>query len=133
MKRRNNPEQQFQISLVRDLRKILAGGVFITAFPAGGGGYTRGAFLKAMGLVPGVPDLMLIYQGRIYFMELKARRRRMSAAQVDCRLTLRHVGASVEVVENLDEALAALRVWQIPTRISPIKAENAITMTEGAG
>lgn len=115
---RKNPEQDFQISLVRDLRRILSPEVFLTAFPAGGGGERRGKFLKATGLVSGVPDLLLIYKGHAYWLELKAPGRGRSTAQIVTAELLDDAGSPTWIARSLDEALNALEVWNIPTRLS---------------
>ena len=111
------PEQSFQISLVRDLRKILPPDCAMTAFPAGGGGAVRGAFLKAMGLQAGWPDLLFVHRGTAFGLELKAGKGRVSKAQADMRATLAKCGMDVRTARTLDEALGALRAWGIPTRI----------------
>ena len=111
-------EQSFQISLVRDLQKILpAPECYITAFPAGGGGKIRGAFLKRMGMRSGFPDMLLIYRGWAFGMELKTVKGAISATQREAHKELGFAGMDVRVVRSLDDALAALRTWGIPTRI----------------
>lgn len=115
--RRKHPEQDFQIKLVRDLQSILRPSVFFTAFPAGGGGKKRGAFLKAMGLKAGCGDLLFIHEGRVFWMELKTPKGRLSPNQIGTRLAIRQAGSHVETVRSFDEALECLAIWNIP--ISP--------------
>jgi len=115
--RREQPERAFQKLLVQHLRLALPPDVFMTAFPAGGGGKVRGAQLKAMGLVAGVPDLMFLYKGETHFMELKAPNGKVSPAQVDCQQALFRAGAGTAIVRTLAEAYRALDAWQIPTRL----------------
>lgn len=115
---RKNPERDFQKQLVQHLRIALPPNVFMTAFPAGGGGKIRGAQLKAAGLVPGVPDLLFVYQGRAYWMELKAAKGVVSPAQRDCWTLLSRAGCNAYmVIRTLTEAFKALDGWNIPTRI----------------
>lgn len=56
-----------------------------TAFPAGGGGKARGGKLKAMGLKPGVADILILHRRpschRVLWLELKAPKGTLSAAQ----------------------------------------------------
>lgn len=119
----SQPEQTMQIALVRDLRAVLAPGVFLTHIPsgfiAGRSGPLRGAFLKAMGLIPGCPDLMILHGGAAWFLELKSAKGKLSTAQAECHIALRRAGCHVETIRNLDEALECLSIWNIPTRIKP--------------
>lgn len=128
-KPRKQTEQTFQIALVRDLRAVLARGVFLTHIPsgyiAGRGGPLRGAFLKAMGLVAGLPDLMLLHEGRAHFLELKSAKGKLSAAQGECRFLLNRAGCHVETIRSLDEALECLSIWRIPTRLKMGPQRNA--------
>ncbi len=114
---KKQPEQSFQISLVRDLRYLLTPNTFMTHFPAGGGGGMRGVFLKAAGLIAGCPDLLLIHQGCAYWLELKVGKNKLTPAQIACHRALKAAGSSVETVRNLDEALECLALWGVPTRI----------------
>lgn len=116
--KRKSPERDFQIKLVRDLRKILPPDVFLTHFPSGGGGAMRGKFLKVMGLVPGVGDLLLIHKGLAYFLELKSATGTISDIQLHTALALDEAGAPTRVVRSLDDAMDALAEWNIPTRLS---------------
>jgi hypothetical protein len=115
---RKRPEQDFQISLVRDLRKILPSDCLMTAFPAGGGGRIRGGILNGMGLVAGMPDLLFFYGGKTFGMEIKSARGRLSETQRAIHGKLKDCGVSVHVVTTLDDALWSLDVWSIPTRIA---------------
>lgn len=125
-KPRRQTEQTMQIALIRDLRAVLAPSVFLTHIPsgfiAGRGGPLRGAFLKAMGLVPGLPDLMLLHEGVVYFLEVKAPKGKLSPAQAECHIGLRRAGCHVEVVKSLDEALNCLTIWNLPTRLAKAAA-----------
>jgi len=116
-KKRSHLEQHFQSALVRDLRKILPGDCVMVAFPAGGGGVIRGKILKASGLEPGVPDLLFFYRSCTRAMELKTKVGRVSKAQRAMHARLLGAGVLVETVRTLDEALDALRSWDIPLRV----------------
>lgn len=110
-------EQYFQAKLVRQLRMILPSDSVLTAFPAGGGGETRGKYLKAMGLIPGMPDLLLFYDGQAFGFELKAKNRDTTLFQREMHTLLQKCGIRVRVVKTIDDALCALSDWDIPTRI----------------
>lgn len=117
-------ERVFQRLLVRTLRDALGPGVFMTAFPAGPSGGGKGAIVrsnqwKAMGLLSGVPDLLFVYQGRAYWMELKAEKGKVSDVQVERGLELVHAGCEPPaIVRTLAEAFKALDAWGIPTRMA---------------
>lgn len=117
-------ERQFQRKLVSTLRTVLPPDVFMTAFPAGPSGGGKGAIVrsnqwKAMGLLAGVPDLLFVYQGRAYWMELKAAKGKVSEVQVECGLSLVDAGcAPPAIVRTLAEAFKALDAWGVPTRIA---------------
>lgn len=118
MKKTKRPERSLQIEIVKNLRKILPyPEAYLTAFPAGGGGALRGVLLKHMGLIPGFPDLLLIYRGEAYGMELKAEGGRLEPEQIAAHEALGRAGMDVRVVRSLDDAIETLREWKIPLRI----------------
>jgi len=43
----------------------------------------HGAHLKAIGLIPGVADITILWQGKAYFVELKAEGGRQNKAQIE--------------------------------------------------
>ena len=77
MKRRR-PEAQVQVALCNHLRWRAKPGVFFFAVPNGGKrNVIEASHLKDQGVRPGVPDLILIHDGRTYGLELKADRGRV--------------------------------------------------------
>jgi hypothetical protein len=92
----------------------LAPGVFMFAVP--NGGYRRpleAAIMKATGTVAGVPDIICIFQGRVYALELKAGRGRLTDVQRVVHERLREAGANVAVAHGIDHALAQLEAWNL--------------------
>jgi hypothetical protein len=77
----------------------------------------RGMFLKSMGLVPGFVDLIIIYRGCVFGMELKSPKGKLSPIQKETHALLARCGMDVRIIRTLDEALAALAAWGIPTRV----------------
>jgi hypothetical protein len=67
--------------------------------------------LKAMGVKPGVPDVVACFQGKFYALELKADGGRLSTEQRNVLDALRRAGAIVAVATGLDEALRTLESW----------------------
>lgn len=118
-KRRNHPEQDFQISLVLLLNVILTPRTRFFAVPNGGWRTrTEAAILKAMGVKPGVVDIVLISEGRAYGLELKDERGRLSDAQIDEQDRLRGAGMIIGIARTIDEAIAFLKANDIPLRIA---------------
>jgi hypothetical protein len=73
MTRRASPEAQIQRTVFQHLRARAAPGVF--AFHPANGGFRRpveAAILKGLGVVPGVPDVFIVHNGRCFALELKA-------------------------------------------------------------
>lgn len=95
-------------------------GVFFSTFPSGGGGRIRGAQLKAMGLKSGVPDLMLIHEGRYYGIELKAGTA-LSVAQHERRDEIHQAGGQVAVARSIDQVKEHLSRWGILPRGSVVE------------
>jgi hypothetical protein len=56
---------------------------------------------KAIGLVPGVADLHLFYEGRMYFIELKIETGRLSENQVKWIEAITHHQGQVVVIRDL--------------------------------
>lgn len=103
-------------SIARYLDIVLAEPAFCTTFPAGGGGKARGGKLKAMGLVPGVPDILIVANGRAYWVEIKTATGRLSDDQKATIARLESNGARVCVCRSIDDVRQALADWGIPTK-----------------
>jgi hypothetical protein len=102
-------EQQIQRAVVDHLRWRGVPGVF--AFHPANGGWrsaVEAAILKSLGVVAGVPDIIIIHDGRCYGLELKSGRGRLTDVQRSAHVAMRQAGATVCTVWGLDEALAQL-------------------------
>jgi hypothetical protein len=74
------------------------------------GGYRspiEAAILKGMGARSGFPDLFILHEGKLFGLELKAAKGRMSLAQINTHVELERAGAIMGAAYGLDEAL----VW----------------------
>lgn len=69
------------------------------------------AKLKAMGVTAGVPDLILIADGRTYGLELKADSGRISPDQRAMLARFDAAGAFTAVAYGIDGALSILTAW----------------------
>ena len=78
-----------------------------------GGEYGRIKRLKRMGLTAGVADLVLIHNGRAYFIEVKKPGGQLSDAQKLFRQRARDCGAEYVVVKSVDDVISALMTWGI--------------------
>ena len=114
---RRHPEQQLQQAVARYLDVALPGEVWWTTIPAGGGGKVRGAILKGLGYKAGTPDILIVYEGRAYWMELKAPDGVLSTAQMWCFKVLCNAGCwRPHIVRSLVDVERALDSWRIPHR-----------------
>lgn len=72
--------------------------------------------LARIGVRGGVPDILLVHEGRAHWIELKAERGRLSDAQELTRDALLAAGARWAEVRSLDALRASLEAWDVPTR-----------------
>ena len=111
------PEAQIQRAVIAHLRQRGARNVF-AFYPANGGWRTavEGAILKGMGVVAGVPDIIIIINNGVFGLELKAEDGRLTDIQRQTIEAMRRAGAIVAVAHGLDEAIAQLEQWQLLRR-----------------
>jgi hypothetical protein len=100
-------ENQIQKAIFAHLRQRGAPGAF--AFhPKNGGIHQRGrhrGINNGLGVVSGVPDVIVIHQGRTYGLELKKHGGKLSQAQIETLEQMEHAGAIVDTATGLDAAL----------------------------
>jgi hypothetical protein len=112
------PEQQLQMAVASFLRVALRPPTIWTAFPAGGGGRVRGAQLKAMGLQPGWPDLLVMYYTKtaplVVGIELKAGKGKQTPEQKAVESTFNYLGAYYFIARSVDEVEGFLKGVGIP-------------------
>ncbi len=109
---RRRPEDAIQRAVFQHLRARAGPGVF--AFHPANGGYRKpveAAIMKGLGVVAGVPDVIVIHAGRCYALEIKAPGGRATPKQLAAIAALREAGAFTAVAEGLDRALAVLGGW----------------------
>jgi hypothetical protein len=102
-------ETQLQRAVIAHLRARAAADTFFFHCP--NGGYrrrTEAAIFKGLGTVPGIPDLLVIRSGRVFALELKTTKGKLSDAQVRVADAMRRAGADADVVFGLDAAIAWL-------------------------
>ena len=74
------------------------------------------AELKRSGYNPGWPDVLVIHQGRCFFIELKAAKGIVSAAQRAMMAKLYYCGCEVLICRGVPEVQAALQHLGVPLR-----------------
>ena len=103
------PEQAIHRAVINHLHvRCVAGAVF---WHTPSGGYRRpieAAIMKGLGARSGFPDLFILHESRLYGLELKAEKGRLSLAQITTRVELERAGAIMGAAYGIDEALAWL-------------------------
>jgi hypothetical protein len=117
LKRDNNAEARIQAS-VRDYLHWVAPEVLV--FHCANGGYrtkAEAARLKWIGVVPGVPDLILLLRkGRCAFWEVKTPKGALSPEQKAFIARLTELGHSWGIVRSIDDARRELAALGIETK-----------------
>lgn len=100
-------ENDIQRNVFRHFRQRSAPGVF--AFhPKNGGVHQRGrraGINTGLGVIPGVPDIIAIKDGKAFALELKTESGKASPVQTDILDRLAKAGATVGVAHGLSAAL----------------------------
>lgn len=105
-------EDQIQITVVEWLQRRGVKGMHFFHVPNGGLRHKAvAAKLKAMGVVPGEPDVICLYRGRVYGLELKVPGGEQSEDQEHVERQWEQAGATYAVAHGLDYALDTLREW----------------------
>jgi len=113
-RRRAHPEDQIQRTVLAHLYARAPRNAFWFAVPNGGGrSPIEASILRGLGVKPGVPDLIIIYGGKTYGLELKADGNRPTKLQIEAQNAMRAAGAEVAIAVGLDAALQQLEGWQL--------------------
>ena len=110
--RRRQLEAQLQRAILEHLRWRGVPGLFVSHYPAGGWRSSiEAAILKGLGVTPGVPDLLILHQGKLHALELKSARGRLTTVQAETQHRMRVAGALAATAIGIDEALERLEAW----------------------
>jgi hypothetical protein len=110
--RRSQPEAAIQRAVFQHLRLRPTAGTFAFHVPNGGARRpVEAAIMKGLGVTAGVPDIIVIRNGKAHCLELKAPGGRLTDAQLAAHEALRAAGAEVATADNLDAALKHLQDW----------------------
>ena len=123
MKRRGTPEADLQRAVVTALHFALPQGTIIhhsanEVSEAGPRGARKQAILVGMGVHAGFADLMVLCDGRVLFLELKAPKGRLSTTQATFRDAVQAQGFGWALVRSIDDAHVALFEHGIRTRLA---------------
>jgi len=113
-KKRAAPEASLHRQVAAFLARALPRDAWWTTFPAGGGGRVRGAQLRRAGLKAGVPDILIVHRGTAHWIELKAKKGRISDVQIATNAALVAAGCRVHVARSVDDVALSLQQWGIP-------------------
>ena len=123
MTRRQHPEDDLHVTVAQFLgvEKNLAlpeDAVWTTIEHGGQRGKREAGRLKAKGLKPGFPDILIVYRGLLICIELKAKYRSLSPKQEAMHEHLALAGALPFVAETVEEVELFLRGCGVPLRAS---------------
>ena len=119
---RRRPEQNLHRAVAHYLRLALRPPVIWTTFPAGGGGKTRGAILKGLGLTPGFPDIMVFAPGPLVLgLELKSKTGRLSPEQQYMAQAFWALGFHYRAARAVEEVEEILRTTGIECHATTLR------------
>jgi len=111
---RTRPEQDLQRSVSDHLqwRGVLK--LFWCHYPAGGHrSPIEAKIFRSLGVVPGVPDLLLVQSSEPFALELKSEHGRLTPIQIETQDRMRVAGVTVATVAGIDAALKQLSEWEL--------------------
>ena len=108
------PESEIHERVIEHLRTYAKPGVWFWHTANGGKRSVQwAAKLKRMGVLPGVPDILLYYRREFFGLELKAANGRPTEAQLAFLAGITKQGAHGCVCYSIDSAIAVLKTWGI--------------------
>jgi hypothetical protein len=109
---RKRPEALIQETVVKHLQRRAPKDCFYWHTP--NGGYRtpwEAVAFKRLGVIPGVPDICAVHDGKFFGLELKAPGGRSTEAQLLARANIERAGGFASEALGLDRALAVLESW----------------------
>ena len=113
---RKTPEHDLQKAVGQYLNATLPVESWWTSIDHAGGGILAGALRKARHVKAGIPDILIVWYGRAYFIELKAGPGRLSSDQWTAMGAIGKAGGRTGVAWRLEDVEELLRHWNIPLR-----------------
>ena len=109
-------EDRLQKSIVDWLRLCVPHSVVFAVPNEGRRSFAQQARHKALGMLAGVTDLVLVTGQGVFFIEVKGPKGRVSPEQDDFMGWCRSLGHGTAVVRSLDDVRLALKAWGVATR-----------------
>ena len=114
-KKRQHLEDDLQEKICTMLKWGLPADGTFWAVPNGGLRHKlESARMTRTGTRAGVPDIHIVYRGRLYCLELKAPKGQLSATQSQMISKLEACGVPTAVVRSISEVERALKSWGLP-------------------
>ena len=114
--KRAQPEAQIQKAVLAHLKARGAKDMVYWHTPNGGKrNVIEAVRFKAMGVRPGVSDLIFLRNGEAFALELKAADGRPTENQLKFLSDFRNAGGHAVCAEGLNEAIAILETWKLLT------------------
>ena len=110
-----HPEEQLQRAVADYLSLMAPMHGFFWCHVPNGGSRTKieGAAFKAMGVKPGVADILIIKAGRAYWIELKAPKGRQSESQRAFEVAMMLQKCPYVIANSLDAVIGTVKGWGI--------------------
>lgn len=122
------PEERIHRQVADYLRWSKPRAVWFHCPNGGGRSKAEAGILKALGTLPGVPDLLFICDGgTIKFIELKAEGKYLSPAQKAFRETVSGMGASYAVCRSVEDVAETLWEWGLAPHRAALRPVHAVT------
>lgn len=107
VKKELKPEEKVQCLLLEHLHTRLQGAVVSSTpnevFRSGHAARNEVVRKKRLGLMPGFPDLTVVWMGEVYFIEVKAKGGTLQETQKDCHARLLRAGYRVFMVRGEEQ------------------------------
>lgn len=124
-------EDPFQIEAAAMLDVILPDDCVWCHIPNGGKRPRKTAgLLKKMGQKAGMPDNLILWRGRPYWVELKARKGVLKDSQKEMIPRLEAAGSPVAVARTLSDIVACLTGWGIPLKMTLEEYRNPLRKSD---
>ena len=109
-------EDQIQSAVVHWIRATCPGTIVFHVPNGGKRTRAEAGIFKALGVLAGVPDLIIMWRGHVAGLELKAPGKMPEPHQLLIGEQMLAMGHLWGWASSVDDALAMLRGWGIPTR-----------------
>lgn len=108
------PEELLTARCADFLRLAAPPDLFFLHIPNEGQRHVVGhTILKAMGFVVGAPDLLLIFRGQVFVVEVKVHPKKPTADQLEVMRRVIEAGGRAAWIDNLNDFIRQVKAWGI--------------------